>query len=36
VEELTTRANQLLDELHEIMGEMAQKLHTFVIDKDAP
>ena len=30
VDALTVRANELLDELHDVMGEMAQRLHDFL------
>lgn len=32
VEALTKRANELLDELHDVMGEMSTRLRTFLGD----
>lgn len=33
VDALTKRANELLDELHDVMGEMATRLRTFLGDE---
>lgn len=36
VEALTKRANELLDELHTVMGEMSDRLRVVILGEESP